>query len=306
MSTSEVLLKIVLPVVIAGVVALVWWAGKAMLEGAREGIQEAREEEAQARAERDAARAAADAAQQVRLQQLAGQLSAFDRYALSLRAVFAEVWIQDVFPKPDERPYWDYFFTVQPPEGQLGEFENTLKDGWDITDHASAMETLAWLLGEGHRADYTRVQAALLEQGVLDSPDRKRAAQALGPDLAREAGVVLKWQAQVGEAGGAAFDSARAVDVAGQALALGYLTEAEAWRVIRHCGVHARTTFSSWEAFGRSFQAGAEFWQSGGLVNKVRHGRYAKSVEWLLSDPRSPWLQVLWGPQDTEAPATLN
>ena len=294
MSALQILLKLVVPLLIVAAVVFIWWAGRAMLEGAREGVQEAKEEAAQARTVQEAASQQLREARQTSLEELKGQLPWADQHALSLRAVFAEIWIRDLFDQPDDLPHWEYFYSVQPPAEKLGELASTLKDGWDVEGHDSAVSKLGWLLSDGHRADYARIQAALKGGGAFDLTDQKRAAQALGPELAREAGVVLKWQAQVGAAGAAAFDYARAVDVAGQALALGYLSEAEAWKIIRHCGLHARDTFDNWEAFGRSFQAGAEFWQPAGLINRYRHGRYAKSVAWLLSDPQSPWVQVPW------------
>lgn len=294
MAALQILLKLALPLLIVAAVVFIWWAGKAMLEGAREGVQEAKEEVAQTRTEQEAASQQLREARQASLETLKGQLPWADQHALSLRAVFAEIWIRELFDQPDDLPHWDYFYSVQPPAEKLGELASTLKDGWDIEGHDSAMSKLGWLLSDGHRADYARIQAALEEQGAFLMADQKRAAQALGPELAREAGVVIGWQAQVGEAGAAAFDYARAVDVAGQALALGYLSEGEAWKIIRHCDLHARDTFGSWEAFGRSFQAGAEFWQPAGLINRYRHGRYAKSVAWLLSDPESPWVEVPW------------
>ncbi len=294
MSTLQLLLKFALPLLIVAAVAFIWWAGKAMLEGAREGVQEAKEEAAQTRTVQEAASQQLREARQTNLEELKGQLPWADQHALSLRAVFAELWIRDLFDQPDDLPHWEYFYSVQPPPEKLGELASTLEDGWDIGGHNSAVSKLGWLLSDGHRGDYARIQAALEGAGAFDLADQKRAAQALGPELAREAGVVLRWQAQVGAAGAAAFDYARAVDVAGQALALGYLSGAEAWKIIRHCDLHARDTFDSWEAFGRSFQAGAEFWQPAGLINRYRHGRYAKSVTWLLSDPESPWGQVPW------------
>ena len=294
MSTLQILLKLALPLLVVAAVVFIWWAGKAMLEGAREGVQEAKEEASQARTEQETASQQLREARQTGLEELRGRLPWADQHALSLRAVFAEIWIRDLFDQPDDLPHWDYFYGVQPPAEKLGELASTLKDGWDIEGHDSAVSKLGWLLSDGHRADYARIQAALEGEGAFDLADQKRAAQALGLELAREAGVVVRWRAQVGSAGAAAFDYARAVDVAGQALALGYLSESEAWKIIRHCGLHARDTFGSWEAFGHSFQAGAEFWQPAGLINRYRHGRYAKSVAWLLSDPESPWVQVPW------------
>lgn len=272
--------RLLVPIAVVLVVMLLIWAGRAMLEGAREGIAEAREEEAAAKAVQTAEKQAKAEARLERFEAASAALAPADRFALNLRAPFSEIWLE-IFPHEDDARDLEYFYRLTPPAGQEHELQKALEEGWDITDHASALHSLAWLIDSGHRLPYAQVRQAL----------------AAGEDMkgrAREAGVVQKWEAQVGEAGGAAFDLARAVDVAAMAHALGYLNEAECWRILRQCRMLAQDLFGSWEVYGHSFLAGAEFWKSGGLMDGTRHKRYAKSVRWLLGDAQSPWRRDPW------------
>jgi len=215
----------------------------------------------------------------------------------------------DIFETPAKGRPLEMFYRLTPPEGKESELKEALEEGWDITDHASAMSSLAWLLGGGHRAQYTVVRVAVLAGETLS-------------ELRRESGVVRKWEAQVGEVGGLAFDLARAVDVAAQSCALGYLNETQCWRILNQCRQLALDAFprpsadgnAGWALYSQSFLAGAEFWKSGGLVDGARNKRYASGIRWLLEDADSPWTRDPWpadgtlpGSRSAEvAPALLN
>ncbi|THF68783.1 DUF1266 domain-containing protein [Deinococcus sp. Arct2-2] len=272
--------RLLVPIAVVLVVMLLIWAGRAMLEGAREGIAEAKEEEAAAKAVQTAEQQAKAEARLERMEAASAALAPADRFALNLRAPFTEIWLE-IFPHEDDARELEYFYRLTPPAGQEHELRKALEDGWDIIDHTSALHSLAWLIDSGHRLPYLQVRQAVAE----------------GEDLkgrAREAGVVKKWEEQVSGAGGAAFDLARAVDVAAMAHALGYLSETECWRILRQCRIIAQDLFGSWEVYGQSFLAGAEFWKSGGLMDGTRNKRYAGSIRWLMEDPQSPWRRDPW------------
>ncbi len=281
----DLLLRLVLPLVIVGVVALLWWVGRAVAEGAREGLAEAREEAAADRLAQAASQAQARLAVEERAGEAAARLSLEQRQALSLRAPFTEIWL-DLFPHQDDLRDLELFYRLTPPAGQEHELASSLRDGWEITDTASATEKIGWLLNSGHRAEYDLLRQA------LQSGQRPAGA-------ARETAVVERWEPLVGAAGAAAFDLARAVDIAAQACALGYLSESQTWKVLHHCRALARDRFSDWGTYGQSFLAGAEFWKSGGLLNAQMHKRYAAAVDWLQTDPHSPWVRE---PLDTVHP----
>lgn len=275
--------QLVIPVVVGLVLAFIWWAGKAMLEGAREGIQEANEELAQEKAEREAQQAEQTAARQQVVETAARSLGEAERFALNLRAPFAQLWIQIFEDAVSGRPL-EYFYQFTPPAGKEDELRQSLVEGWEITDHTSALSSLAWLLDSGHRAPYQTVRQHLqLGAGTSDELNKRLAA------------VVGKWESEVGEVGGLAFDLARAVDIAAQGVALGYLSEAQGWRVLGQCRQMARdAAFRNWAHYGQSFRAGAEFWKSGGVIDGVRNKGYAQTVRWLLEDADSPWVRDPW------------
>jgi len=273
---------LVIPVVVGLVLAFIWWAGKAALEGAREGLQEANVELAQEKAARGAQEEEQAADRRRTVEAAAHSLSEAERFALNLRAPFAHLWIQIFETSASGRPL-EYFYMFSPPAGKEDELRASLEAGWDITDHASAMSSLAWLLGGGgHHAPYQQVRQSL-QVGNAKELDRRLAA------------VVGKWEPEVGEVGGLAFDLARAADIAGQGVALGYLSEAQGWRVLGQCRQMAReAAFRDWAQYGQSFLAGAEFWKSGGVTDGLRNRGYAKTVKWLLEDTDSPWQREPW------------
>ena len=273
---------LVIPVVVGLVLAFIWWAGKAMLEGAREGLQEANVELAQEKADREAQEAQKAEDHRQTVEAAALSRSEAERFALNLRAPFTQLWIQ-IFESPASGRPLEYFYGFTPPAGKEEELRSSLEDGWGITDHASVMAGLAWLIGGGgHHAPYQEVRRSL-QAG--DEKDLNR----------RLASVVGKWEPEVGEVGGLAFDLARAVDIAAQGVALGYLSEAQAWQVLGQCRQMARDAgFRNWARYGRSFLAGAEFWKSGGVTDGLRNRGYAQTVKWLLENTDSPWQRDPW------------
>ncbi|OLV16890.1 DUF1266 domain-containing protein [Deinococcus marmoris] len=276
--------QLVIPVLVGIVLAFVWWAGKAMLEGAREGVQEANEELAQEKTEREAREAEQVANRQQVVETAALSLGEAERFALNLRAPFAQLWIQIFEDAASGRPL-EYFYQFTPPAGKEDELRRSLVEGWEITDQTSVMSSLAWLLDSGHRTPYQAVRQHLQADGRTSDLNKRLAA------------VVRKWEREVGEVGGLAFDLARAVDIAAQGVALGYLSEAQGWRVLAQCRQVARdAAFRDWAHYGQSFRAGAEFWKSGGVIDGVRNKGYAQTVRWLLEDADSPWVRDPWPP----------
>ncbi|GGO35995.1 DUF1266 domain-containing protein [Deinococcus humi] len=277
--------QLVIPVVVGVVLALVWWAGKAMLEGAREGLQEANAELAQQKGEREAQEAQEAEVRRQVVEASARALSEAERFALNLRAPFTHLWIQIFEDSAVGRPL-EYFYQLIPPAGKEDELRQSLEEGWAITDHASTMSSLAWLLNGGHRASYQEVRQSL------------QAGRSTAGDLnKRLAKVVGKWEPEVGEVGGMAFDLARAVDIAAQGVAVGYLSEGQGWRIMGQCRHMARdAAFRDWAHYGQSFLAGAEFWKSGGVTGGIRNRGYTQTIAWLLEDTNSPWLRDPWSP----------
>lgn len=85
----------------------------------------------------------------------------------------------------------------------------------------------------------------------------------------RHVKVVRQWEPEVGDVGGLAFDLARAADIAAQGVALGYLSDRQGWQVLGQCRQVAREApFRDWAHYGRSFQAGAAFWNANPVRNR--------------------------------------
>jgi hypothetical protein len=90
--------------------------------------------------------------------------------------------------------------------------------------------------------------------------------------------------------------AAECLHVATVAAGVGYWTRAEALAAAAPLTDLLIGLHGSWGSFAESFLAGE---QSCGRPDDVRHVVFAQVVARLLSDPRSPWLEVSW--PDAEA-----
>ena len=50
-----------------------------------------------------------------------------------------------------------------------------LNEWWEVTDRATADETIDWLMSEGHRMDFAEMMDMLTEDGLGEMPEGERA-----------------------------------------------------------------------------------------------------------------------------------
>lgn len=140
-----------------------------------------------------------------------------------------------------------------------------LKEFWGVNGRTKtecrgqAIGVLEWLLHEGHRSDPQFVR-----------PEDREAAQDM-----------LAW------------DLARAVMVARQALGAAYISDAETLAYIRAAAVNAQKSFSSWEDYGRRYLSGFKRWAGPGVPEEAIK-EYERAIDFLLKSPDSKWLQFGW------------
>lgn len=73
----------------------------------------------------------------------------------------------------------------------------------------------------------------------------------------------------------------------------GYITEAEAWNLLEENAVRIREIFNSWESFGISYIAGAQYWKRNSYTENAISG-YKRNLVFLLTNKSSPWVQRNW------------
>lgn len=144
--------------------------------------------------------------------------------------------------------------------------ETVLENSWDVTDRASADETLLWLTEEGgHRISFAEEMGYLEEIGLTDVPEEERAAAILASyDLDEaQAQSYTEWYAlyeQYGADAAAGWDYSRAMWLLSYYYLAGYYTEEEALDQSLELAKTIQETFDSWDSFMESYFAGYEYW----------------------------------------------
>lgn len=162
---------------------------------------------------------------------------------------------------------WDYNrFAGLPANEESMELEQeSLKSWWDVTDRASADETLDWVLTEGHRTDLAETMEAYGADGLADVAADDRAAWIYENYQATEdqAEGLAYWYnlyEEKGDAAIGAWDYSRAMSLCGFYYLAGYYTETEALDKSLEIASTIQGMYSSWDEFMESYFAGYEWW----------------------------------------------
>ena len=167
----------------------------------------------------------------------------------------------------------------------------SLRDWWSVNDPQELTNTLHWLWEEGHRTGCERLCRSLPPTGnrsfIAPNQDSSGLYAFMSSNLEE-----LKASGLVG------WDLSRLVNVARWGYTAAFIPESEAWIWISHAAQELQRSYRSWEALGRDFLLGYEFWRrsTGANVDFDLNSLY----DWLLSDPESPWCRLAWDtPLDT-------
>ena len=118
---------------------------------------------------------------------------------------------------------WDYTLYGGQPADETGRglSQNILQNSWDVTDRASADETLDWILTEGHRVAFAEEMDYLADAG---------------------------------------WDYSHAMSLLGFYYLAGYYTETEALDGSLEIAKTLQGKFDSWDALVESYLRGYEYW----------------------------------------------
>lgn len=169
-----------------------------------------------------------------------------------------------------------------------------LEEWWDVKDHDTAMETIAWLLNEGQHADGDPALAEVKNRGLDNITDEEKADEENKISAAFAIGefYVEMNETTVDQLPNTvlAWDLVRAVNVARWAFICGYINENEMWEAIRVTVEIAKNTFNSWKEYGTSFAVGRGIWRG----DTTDYELAADVIEPLLEKEESPWNQMAW------------
>lgn len=73
----------------------------------------------------------------------------------------------------------------------------------------------------------------------------------------------------------------------------GFINEAEAWQLLEENVGRIRGIFNSWESFGISYIAGAQYWKRENYTENAISS-YKRNLIFLLTNKNSPWVQMNW------------
>ena len=139
-----------------------------------------------------------------------------------------------------------------------------LGSAWDVTDTATAKETLESLLTEGHRADTDPMLADLrTPEAATENSAEFQAYEDVKKNLMNDYGYTAEQIDGIKTI--SAWDYDRLVNVARFSYSAGYITEQEMWDYINKAVTQAKNDYNSWEEYfagvmlGRTLSYGQPF-----------------------------------------------
>lgn len=176
-------------------------------------------------------------------------------------------WMNASYAILTELNGWDYnrFAGMPANNSSMVLNQNMLIQSWDVTDRASAEETLDWILSEGHRADFADNMSYLEEAGLTEiSADQRVAFITENFELSEEeAKNYASWYSMYEEFGASAIDGwdyCRAMNLLSFFYLAGYYTEQEALDTSLEIAQTVQPLFDSWDALVDSYLRGYEYW----------------------------------------------
>ncbi|MCH1627201.1 DUF1266 domain-containing protein [Fredinandcohnia quinoae] len=164
----------------------------------------------------------------------------------------------------------------------------TLKEGlssaWEVSNTEEAVQTLEWLLTEGHRGRYDELLIALKAGQTFTEGEVGKSQECYETT---QKGMMQKLSFTKSDFDQvdtiAAWDFDRAVNIARWSYILGYLTEEQAWDYIERAANNASQLFDSWKDYFISFAFGRAIAYEGYIYDIIWNGRE------LLNEKDSIW-----------------
>lgn len=160
---------------------------------------------------------------------------------------------------------WDYnrFGGVAANEENAEVEKELLKEWWDVTDRATADETLDWILTEGHRTQFAEDMANIEAAGIGSAKDRTAFMlenYQVDEEQAKYYADMYGLYEQYGATAIDGWDYCRALNLLGYYYLAGYYTETEALDKSLEIAQTAQPLFDSWDSMIESYLRGYEYW----------------------------------------------
>lgn len=167
--------------------------------------------------------------------------------------------------------HWDYHLFGGLPANAESEatIQQLLTEWWDVTDRASADETLDWILTEGHRTDFLENMQTLEGVGVSADTSSDDLITMLQDDYgfdeeeAQSYAGAYSMYTEFGENAIDGWDYCCAMNLLGYYFTAGYYTEQEALDKSLEIAQTMQPLFDSWDDLVDSYLRGYEYWAGG-------------------------------------------
>ncbi|KAF2509102.1 DUF1266 domain-containing protein [Flavobacterium foetidum] len=182
--------------------------------------------------------------------------------------------------------------------------QELLANWWGITNPQEALEALTNLKDRGHRFFLPVVyeaftanenqQTAIILNKFSNEDDLDRAFSQLQnlKDTLQELKTnnVLLQDSDILKYGSAGWDCGRLVFLSRICFDAGYISEEMAWTFIDAADVLAKSTFTNWNDYAKSYLLGRAMW---GGAQSYNLG-IISIAKYLQEEPNSPWKQLAW------------
>ncbi len=168
-------------------------------------------------------------------------------------------------------------------------YKNLLETSWDVTNKNDLLNTLDWLLADGHNSEYEEYVSWIenfkdkSNQDLIDKYDLDEQTLEFVRNYCNDFKNILAW------------DYGRYVFLCRAGYLVGYLNKEEALELIEKLGHLAKDKFNSWEEFGENYSIGRKFWAySDGPEESQK--LYEKSMTACkeMSAETGAWSKVMW------------
>ncbi|AIG26837.1 hypothetical protein BRLA_c025180 [Brevibacillus laterosporus LMG 15441] len=169
--------------------------------------------------------------------------------------------------------------------------KHSLARDWGIENKEDLLQSLQWLLNEGHRHSFDEMKFFL---STLSESDQLHYIESIPKtsETYREYYIVRAYMDRLPLAGIAAWDWGRYAHLCRIGAFVGYLSDDEVLELVKHVARIAQQQYSSWQEFGTSFLIGRQFWW--GQTTSESAVTMARFVRNLIIHPNSVWNRLDW------------
>jgi hypothetical protein len=185
----------------------------------------------------------------------------------------------------------DTLYGCEPDDYHIADWKNVLRRDWGINDRQQLFQKLEWLIKEGHRGDFQRLNSSF---ALYSYQEQQRILRELPSDspFYNLYQLVNLYGSKLSDAGIAAWDYGRYISLCRKGAMLKYITDDEAWELMKRIASDVQTAYPGWYEYGLGYIIGRIEWQ-----NKLTEVNAHKHVKWLdnfLLKQDGPWVKIDW------------